>query len=107
MKNPGCANNRGSPPYISRNSSYQIPLSSNAPLAMIFKAKTACGDDNDSTFNTGLCSDFYVSKRVTTPRCGTRLAALTRCFQPPRKPKRAMVFSQRPPRCPDCQILVL
>jgi hypothetical protein len=48
MKNPGWANNRGSPPYISRNSSYQIPLSSNAPAAMTFKAKTACGDEDSS-----------------------------------------------------------
>src|ERR1035437_196915 len=49
MKNPGCANSRGSPPYISRNSSYQIPPSPNAPAAMILKAKTASGDDDGST----------------------------------------------------------
>src|ERR1039458_6007135 len=48
MKNPGWANNRGSPPYISRNSSYQIPLSANAPAAMILKPKTACGDEDGS-----------------------------------------------------------
>src|SRR5208282_5325731 len=68
MKNPGWANNRGSPPYISRNSSYQIPRSSNAPTAMILKTKTACGDDDDSPSNTGLCSDFYVLKWVPTLR---------------------------------------
>src|SRR5208337_2313148 len=66
MKNPGWANNRGSPPYISRNSSYQIPLSPNAPAAMTFKAKTACGDEDGSLSILGLCSDFYVSKRVPT-----------------------------------------
>src|ERR1017187_4955779 len=48
MKNPGWANNRGSPPYISRKSSYQIPLSPNAPAAMTFKAKAACGDEDGS-----------------------------------------------------------
>jgi hypothetical protein len=48
MKNLGWANNRGSPPYISRNSSYQIPLSPNAPAAMTFKAKAACGDEDGS-----------------------------------------------------------
>src|SRR5208282_2093414 len=48
MKNPGCANNRGSPPYISRNSSYQIPLPPNAPAAMRLKPKTACGDEDGS-----------------------------------------------------------
>jgi hypothetical protein len=48
MKNPGWANNRGSPPYISRDSSYQIPLLPNAPATMILKAKTASGDDAQS-----------------------------------------------------------
>src|SRR5271157_1320192 len=66
MKNPGWANNRGSPPYISRNSSYQIPLSTNAPAAMILKAKAACGDEDGSLSILGLCSDFYVSKPVPT-----------------------------------------
>jgi hypothetical protein len=66
MKNPGWANNRGSPPYISRNSSYQIPLSPNAPAAMTFKAKAACGDEDGSLSILGLCSDFYVSKPVPT-----------------------------------------
>jgi hypothetical protein len=47
MKNPGCANNRGSPPYASGYSSYQILWFPNAPAAMIFKSKTACGDDAD------------------------------------------------------------
>ena len=68
MKNPGWANNRGSPPYISRNSSYQNPLSPNAPAVMIFKAKAACGDEDGSLSYSGLCSDFYVSKRVPTNR---------------------------------------
>jgi hypothetical protein len=63
MKNPGWANNRGSPP-ISRNSSYQIPLSANAPAAMIVKPKTACGDEDVSLSILDLCSDFYVSTRV-------------------------------------------
>jgi hypothetical protein len=71
MKNPGWANNRGSPPYISRNSSYQIPLSLNAPAAMILKPKTACGDEDGSLSILGLCSDFYVSKRVTTLTAGS------------------------------------
>ena len=66
MKNPGCANNRGSPPATSRNSSYQIPLFPYASAAMILKAQTACGDDDDSLSNTGLCSDFYVLKWVPT-----------------------------------------
>ena len=39
MKNPGCANNRGSPLHASGNLSYQITLLSNAPAAMIFKPK--------------------------------------------------------------------
>ena len=34
--------------YISRDSSYQIPLLPNAPVAMILKAKTASGDDAQS-----------------------------------------------------------
>src|SRR5208283_3850788 len=67
MKNPGWANNRGSPPYVSRNSSYQIPRSANAPAAMILKANTACGDEDGSFSILGLCSDFYASKRVPTP----------------------------------------
>ena len=67
MKNPGWANNRGSPPYISRNSSYQIPLSPDAPAAMILKPRTACGDDDGSLSSLGLCSDLYVSWRVPTP----------------------------------------
>ena len=66
MKNPGWANNRGSPPYISRNPSYQIPPFPNAPAAMTFKAKAACGDEDGSLSILGLCSDFYVSKRVPT-----------------------------------------
>src|SRR5208283_85517 len=66
MKNPGWANNRGSPPYVSRNSSYQIPRSANAPAAMILKANTACGDEDGSFSILGLCSDFYASKRVPT-----------------------------------------
>jgi len=33
---------------------------SNAPTAMRFKANTACGEDDDSSSPTGLCSDFYV-----------------------------------------------
>ena len=66
MKNPGWANNRGSPPYISKDSSYQIPLSPNAPVAMTFKAKAACGDEDDWFSILGRCSDFYVSKRVPT-----------------------------------------
>jgi hypothetical protein len=73
MKNPGCGNNRGSPPDISWHSSYQIPLSSNAPSAMIAKAKTAFGDDDDALSHTGLCLDFYVFKWVPTvrhPFCG-------------------------------------
>ena len=70
MKNPGCANSRGSPLYISRNSSYQIPLSPNAPTAMIVKPKTACGDEDDLFSNLGPCSDFYVSKRVPTVGLG-------------------------------------
>jgi hypothetical protein len=72
MKNPGWANNRGSPPDNSRNSSYQIPLLPNAPVAMILKAKAAYGDDDDSPSHTGLCSDFYVFKRVLTPLKHTR-----------------------------------
>jgi polygalacturonase len=48
MKNPGWANNRGSPPYISRNSSYQIPLSAKAPAVMILKPRTACSDEDGS-----------------------------------------------------------
>ena len=47
-KNPGCANNRGSPLYASGNSSYQILRFPNAPAAMIFKSKTAYGDDADA-----------------------------------------------------------
>jgi hypothetical protein len=47
MKNPGCVNNRGSPLYASGNSSYQILPFPNAPAAMIFTAKTACGDEAD------------------------------------------------------------
>ena len=39
MKNPGCANNRGSPLHASGNLSYQITLLSNAPAAMIFKPR--------------------------------------------------------------------
>jgi len=39
MKNPGCANNRGSPLHASGNLSYQITLLSNPPAAMIFKPK--------------------------------------------------------------------
>jgi len=35
---------------------------------MILKTKTACGDDDDSPSNTGLCSDFYVLKWVPTTR---------------------------------------
>jgi hypothetical protein len=66
MKNPGWANNRGSPPDASRNSSYEIPLLPNAPAAMILKAKTTCGDEDDSLSNLGLCSDLYVSDRVPT-----------------------------------------
>jgi hypothetical protein len=66
MKNPGCANSRGSPPDIPWNSSYQILLSSNAPAAMMLKSKAACGDDDDSLSHTGLCSDFYVFKWVPT-----------------------------------------
>src|SRR5271157_5194427 len=66
MKNPGWANNRGSPPYISRHSSYQIPLSPNAPAAMILKPKTACGDEDGSLSSLGRCSDLYVSWRVPT-----------------------------------------
>jgi len=59
MKNPGCANNRGSPLYASGNLSYQIPQ----PL------ERAYGDDIQSQkppaammmtpSKTGLCSDFY------------------------------------------------
>lgn len=37
---------------------------------MILKTKTACGDDDDSPSNTGLCSDFYVFKWVLTGRGG-------------------------------------
>ena len=48
MKNPGWANNRGSPPYISKDSSYQILLLPNAPVAMILRAKAAFGDDAQS-----------------------------------------------------------
>ena len=47
MKNPGCANKRGSPLYASGNSSYQILRFPIAPAAMIFRSKTACGDDAD------------------------------------------------------------
>jgi len=66
MKNPGCSNNRGSPLYTSGNLSYQIPLLPNAPAAMRLKAKAACGDDDASPSNTGLCSDFYVFRWVLT-----------------------------------------
>jgi hypothetical protein len=48
MKNPGWANNRGSPLHASGNSSYQILRFPNAPAAMIFKSKTAYGDDADA-----------------------------------------------------------
>ena len=44
------------------------PLSSNAPVAMILKANTACGDEDDSLSILGLSSDFYVSKPVPTRR---------------------------------------
>ena len=47
-KNPGCANNRGSPLCASGNSSYQILRFPNAPAEMIFKSKTAYGDDADA-----------------------------------------------------------
>ena len=33
---------------------------------MTFKAKAACGDEDGSLSILGLCSDFYVSKRVPT-----------------------------------------
>jgi putative restriction endonuclease len=33
---------------------------------MIFKAKIACGDEDDLFSDRGMCSDFYVSKRVPT-----------------------------------------
>jgi hypothetical protein len=33
---------------------------------MIFRAKTACGDEDDSLSYLGLRSDFYVSKPVPT-----------------------------------------
>jgi hypothetical protein len=33
---------------------------------MRLKAKAACGDDDTSPANTGLCSDFYVFKWVLT-----------------------------------------
>lgn len=35
MKNPGCMNNRGSPPYASGRSSYQIQRFPNPPTAMM------------------------------------------------------------------------
>jgi hypothetical protein len=35
---------------------------------MRLKAKAACGDDDTSPSNTGLCSDFYVFKWVLTAR---------------------------------------
>ena len=63
MKNPGCANNRGSPPYASGNSSYQSPLLPNAPAAMILKAKTAYGDDANPLSNRRVFRfmHFYMS----------------------------------------------
>jgi hypothetical protein len=33
---------------------------------MTFKAQAACGDEDGSLSILGLCSDFYVSKRVPT-----------------------------------------
>jgi hypothetical protein len=36
---------------------------------MILKPKTACGDEDTSPSDTGLCSDFYVLKWVPTPHC--------------------------------------
>jgi hypothetical protein len=67
MKNPGCANNRGSPPYASGNSSYQIPLLPNAPAAMMLKAKTAYGDDADPLSNRRVFRfiHFYMSGDTT------------------------------------------
>ena len=56
MKNPGCANNRGSPLYASGNSSYQILRFPNAPAAMMLIHSP-----------TGICTDFYVLKCVRAP----------------------------------------
>jgi hypothetical protein len=44
MKNPGCANNRGSPLYASANLSYQILLPPKAPAAimMTHSPRPAC-----------------------------------------------------------------
>ncbi len=38
---------------------------------MIFRAKTACGDEDDSLSYLGLRSDFYVSKPVPTANDGS------------------------------------
>ena len=48
MKNPGCANNRGSPLYASGNSSYQIPLLPERACGDDIQAQTAYGDDAPS-----------------------------------------------------------
>ena len=76
MKNPGWANNRGSPPYISRNSSYQILPFPNAPAAMTFRAKATCGDEDGSISSLGLRSDFYVLKYVRTQEHTTKVPNL-------------------------------
>ncbi len=66
MKNPGCANNRGSllkPPGTH-------PIKSAAPQHACgddAQAKTACGDDADSLSKSGLCSKNYVF--WCTPTC--------------------------------------
>jgi hypothetical protein len=42
---------------------------------MRLKAKAACGDDDTSPSNTGLCSDFYVFKWVLTGGIGDAASA--------------------------------
>jgi hypothetical protein len=69
MKNPGCANNRGSPPYASENSSYQIPLLPNAPAAMILKAK-AYGDDANPLSNRPVFKFIHFYMSADSPENG-------------------------------------
>lgn len=77
MKNPGCSSSRGSPLHTSGNSSYQNAILHRPPAAMRFKPKPPAAMIL-SSFQTGICSNFYVS------RCASTASASDRRQQPRR-----------------------